>query len=94
MLQLMGSYYKWVLLLSVMLGLIKLVLANWYYGKIQGVIGVFYAIFKWYGPYDREMVDTNLQLNYMRLQNLLSITIYLLVTFILLFNFVLGYLVH
>jgi len=94
MLQLVGSYYKWVVLLSGMLVVLKLVLAYWYYGKIQGVIGIFYAIFKWYGPYQREMAETDQQLNYMRLQNLVSLVLYILIALIVVFNFVVRYLVH
>ncbi|HWB25049.1 MAG TPA: hypothetical protein VG738_06195 [Chitinophagaceae bacterium] len=54
----------------------KLLLALLFQNYERSVVGVVYAIFKWYGVIDRDLAENTVERFAMRLQNLISIVLY------------------
>ncbi len=76
LIELIARYYKllWVLLIAI--ALLKIILSYSFNGNLEGVNGVLYALFKWYGEEEQEMEDIEPRRTMMRFHNIITLLIY------------------
>lgn len=55
---------------------LKIILAYSFHGNLQGVNGVIYALFKWFGEEEQELEDFGPRRTMMRLHNVITLMIY------------------
>ncbi len=83
-----ASYYHYFwLLLAAVVGL-KVLLSFIFNSHLEGFQGLLYSIFKWYGEDDQQMEDLSSKKTQMRMLNILSFAMYLILFFIILFSLV------
>lgn len=71
-----ARYYKFLWLAITAVSFIKIILSYSFHGNLQGVNGVLYALFKWYGTEEQELEDYQPRRTIMRLHNIITLMIY------------------
>jgi len=74
-------HYLWLLLFAVV-G-IKILISFLFNTNLEGFNGLIYSIFKWYGENSQEMAETANARTMMRLCNVLTLGMYLVLGFII-----------
>jgi len=84
LLELIAKYYKILWLILAAISFVKIILSYSFQKQLEGVNGVLFALFKWYGEQEQEMEDFGPRRTIMRLLNLITLMIYgmLLVIFV------------
>lgn len=72
----LANYGRYGYMLLGFLIVSKLLLALLFQNYERSVVGIVYAIFKWYGIIDRDLAENNTERISMWLQNLISIALY------------------
>ena len=83
LLEYLDRYYKFLWLALAAVAVLKIVLSYSFYGNGEGINGVFFALFKWYGEEEQEMEDYVPRRTIMRLHNIITLVIYGLLLLIL-----------
>ena len=78
LLDLIARYYKFLWIAVGAVAFFKIILFNFFNGNLEGVNGILYALFKWYGEEEQEMEDVARRRMTMRFLNLITIGIYFL----------------
>ncbi len=78
-------HYLWLLLAGVVI--FKILLSFFFDSSLEGIFGFVHAIFKWYGEPDQEMAETNGQRISMRIQNVITAFMYVILSVIVLVSF-------
>ena len=76
LLEFIARYYKFFWLALGAICLIKILLASLFHGSLEGMNGVVYALFKWYGEEEQEMEDVPGRRTMMRIHNIVTLMIY------------------
>jgi hypothetical protein len=76
LLELIARYYKFLWLILLAIAFIKLILSYAFNGSLEGVNGVLFALFKWYGEEEQELEESAPRRTIMRLLNIITLTIY------------------
>lgn len=76
LLELLARYYKLFWIALVAIALLKIILASVFHGGLEGMNGVLYALFKWYGEDEQEMEDVPSRRTTMRIHNIVTLLIY------------------
>lgn len=83
LLELIARYYKFLWLVLCAIAFLKIILAYSFNGNLEGVNGILYALFKWYGEEEQEMEDYGPRRTMMRLHNVVTFMIYAMLFIIL-----------
>ena len=74
--KLLGSYYHYFwLLLAAVVGF-KILISFLFNKQLEGIMGLIFAIFKWYGEEDQEMAEYPKHRTIMRFHNVVTLGIY------------------
>lgn len=84
LLDLIARYYRYLWYAFAAIGFIKIILSYSFNGALEGVNGVIYALFKWYGEHEQEMEDSGPRRTMMRIHNIVSLFLYAVLLLILL----------
>jgi hypothetical protein len=86
LLKLISQYYiyLWLMLVAV-LGL-KILLSFVFNKNLEGFQGLLYSIFKWYNTDDKDLAESDKKRVLMTIYNSFTISIYLILGFIILFS--------
>lgn len=86
LLKLISQYYiyLWLMLVAV-LGL-KILLSFVFNKNLEGFQGLLYSIFKWYNTDDKDLAESDKKRVLMSIYNIFTISIYLILGFIILFS--------
>jgi hypothetical protein len=76
------NHYLWLLLAGTVI--FKILLSFFFDPTLEGIFGFVRAVFKWYGEPDQEMAETNNQRLSMRVQNVITAFMYLVLGVIVL----------
>ncbi|HEX8462176.1 MAG TPA: hypothetical protein VF623_12130 [Segetibacter sp.] len=76
LLDLISRYYKFFWLAFTAIALLKIILSYSFHGGLEGLNGIFYAMFKWYGEEEQEMEDDEARRTTMRLHNIITLSLY------------------
>lgn len=76
LLELIARYYKFLWLAFAAIGFLKIILSYSFHGSLEGVNGVLYALFKWYGEEEQEMEDFGPRRTMMRFHNIVTLMLY------------------
>lgn len=87
LLELIARYYKYFWLALGAVAFLKVILSNLFLGDLEGVNGIFYALFKWYSDDEQEMEDVSRRRFIMRIHNLITLFLYFLVLVVVLATF-------
>lgn len=74
--KLLASYYLYFWLLLCIIVIIKILLSFTFNKHLEGFNGFVFAIFKWYGEADQEMSESNARRTIMRLNNVITLSMY------------------
>lgn len=74
--KLLASYYLYFWLLLCIIVIIKILLSFTFNKHLEGFNGLVFAIFKWYGEEDQEMSESNTRRTIMRLNNVITLSMY------------------
>ena len=83
LLELIARYYKLLWLAFVAIAFLKLILSYAFHGNLEGITGIFYGLFKWYGEEEQEMEEYGSRRTMMRLHNIVTLILYVFLLFIL-----------
>jgi hypothetical protein len=75
-------HYFWLLLGAIIVG--KILLSFFFNKHLEGVSGIIYAIFKWYGEEDQELAESGKLRLLMRLYNMITLSMYFVLGIIIL----------
>jgi hypothetical protein len=76
LLEFIARYYKFFWIGLCAISLLKILLATIFHGSLEGVNGVLYALFKWYGDDEQEMEDVASRRTMMRFHNIITLMVY------------------
>lgn len=76
LLELIARYYKFLWLALAAIAFLKVILSYSFNGGLEGINGILYALFKWYGEEEQEMEDYGPRRTMMRLHNVVTLLIY------------------
>lgn len=76
LLELIARYYKFLWFALIVIALVKLILAYSFDESLQGINGLLYALFNWYGEEEQELEDEPKRRKLMRYHNVITITQY------------------
>lgn len=76
LLEYIARYYHYLWLLLTVLALLKIILSYSFQENLEGVNGLLYALFKWYGEEEQELEDYKSRRTIMRLHNIVTLGIY------------------
>ena len=76
LLELIARYYFYLWAAFAALALLKIILSYSFHGGLQGLNGIIYALFKWYGEEEQEMEDEGPRRTTMRLHNIITLLLY------------------
>ena len=76
LIELIARYYKLLWLALAAIALLKILLSYSFHGNLEGVNGMLYALFKWYGEEEQELEDFGPRRTMMRLHNVITLMIY------------------
>jgi hypothetical protein len=76
LLELIARYYSllWFALLAI--AFLKLILSYSFHGTLEGLNGILYALFKWYGEEEQELEDYGSRRTMMRFHNIVTLMLY------------------
>jgi len=74
--ELIARYYTFLWLALIAIAFVKIILSYSFNGGLEGINGVLYALFKWYGEEEQEMEDLGPRRTMMRLHNIVTLMIY------------------
>jgi hypothetical protein len=83
LLDLIAQYYKllWIALGAV--AFLKIIISTIFNGSLEGINGIIFALFKWYGEEEQEMEDIGRRRMMMRIHNLITLLLYFLILLII-----------
>jgi hypothetical protein len=84
LLDLIVRYYTFLLLGLAAIAFLKVILSNIFHGDLEGVNGIVFALFKWYGDDEQEMEDDSRRRTMMRIHNLITLFLYAMILVVLL----------
>ena len=84
LLELIARYYKLLWLAFAAIAFVKIILSYSFRGTLEGVSGIIYALFKWYGEEEQEMEDFGPRRTMMRFHNIVTLMLYVMLFVILL----------
>jgi len=84
LLELIARYYKFLWLAFAAIAFVKIILSYSFHGTLEGVNGILYALFKWYGEEEQEMEDLGPRRTMMRFHNVVTLMLYGILLVILL----------
>lgn len=87
LLDFIARYYKFLWLGLGAIAFLKIILSNIFHGNLEGVNGIVFALFKWFGEDEQEMEDVKSRRLMMRILNLNTLFIYLMILVIVLATF-------
>lgn len=73
---------------------VKIILSYSFHGNLEGVNGVIYALFKWYGEEEQELEDFGPRRTMMRIHNVVTLIIYLILFIMIVAIFLLRIVKH
>lgn len=76
LLEFIARYYKFFWIGLCAISLLKILLATVFHGSLEGVSGVLFALFKWYGDEEQEMEDLASRRTMMRIHNIITLMVY------------------
>lgn len=76
LLELIARYYKLLWLAFAAIAFVKIILSYSFHGTLEGVNGILYALFKWYGEEEQEMEDFGPRRTMMRFHNIVTLMLY------------------
>jgi hypothetical protein len=79
LLDLIAQYYKllWIALGAV--AFLKIIISISFNGSLEGINGIIFALFKWYGEEEQEMEDIGRRRMMMRIHNLVTLLLYFMI---------------
>lgn len=83
LLELIARYYKFLWLALAAIAFLKIILSYSFHGSLEGVNGILYALFKWYGEEEQEMEDYGPRRTMMRFHNMVTLMLYVMLLVIL-----------
>ena len=89
-----ARYYKFLFLALVFIVFLKMILSYSFHGKLNGMHGILFAIFKWYGQQEQEIEDIESRKIIMRVHNIISFFMYLTILLLILSNVIFRFLPH
>ena len=84
LLELIARYYKLLWLAFAAIAFVKIILSYSFHGTLEGVNGILFALFKWYGEEEQEMEDFGPRRTLMRFHNIVTLMLYGMLLVILL----------
>ena len=94
LLDLIARYYKFLWLALGAVAFLKVILSNIFHGDLEGVNGILFALFKWYGDDEQEMEDAGRRRLTMRIHNLITAFLYLMILVVIATSIVLSLFSH
>ncbi len=94
LLDLIALYYKYLWLALGAVAFLKVILSNMFHGDLEGVNGIIFALFKWYGEDEQELEDVGRRRIIMRIHNLITAFLYLLILTVIVASIVLSLFSH
>jgi hypothetical protein len=88
LLELIAQYYKLLWFAFAAIAFVKIILSYSFHGTLEGVNGILYALFKWYGEEEQEMEDLGPRRTMMRLHNMVTLMLYAMLLVILAATFI------
>ncbi len=76
LLEFIARYYKFFWIGLGILCFIKIILANLFHGSLQGMNGMLFALFKWFGEEEQEMEEVSARRLMMRILNIITLMVY------------------
>jgi len=76
LLELIARYYKLLWLAFAAIAFLKIILSYSFNGTLEGVNGILYALFKWYGEEEQEMEEFGPRRTTMRFHNIITLMVY------------------
>jgi hypothetical protein len=76
LLELIARYYTLLWLAFAAIAFVKIILSYSFHGTLEGVNGILYALFKWYGEDEQEMEDLGPRRTMMRVYNMVTLMLY------------------
>lgn len=83
LLDLIAQYYKFLWIALGAVAFLKIMISLVFNGSLEGINGIIYALFKWYGEEEQEMEDVGSRRTMMRLHNLITFAIYFIILVII-----------
>jgi len=83
LLDLIAQYYKYLWIALGAVAFLKIMISLIFNGSLEGINGIIYALFKWYGEEEQEMEDVGTRRTMMRIHNLVTLFIYLMILIII-----------
>lgn len=90
LLDLIARYYKFLWLALGAVAFLKVILSNIFHGDLEGVNGIIFALFKWYGEDEQEVEDVGRRRLIMRIHNLVTAFLYLMILVVIAASVVLS----
>lgn len=84
LLEFIARYYKFLWLGLGAIAFLKIILSHFFHGNLEGVNGIFFALFKWYGEDEQEMEDVGRRRFTMRIHNLITLFMYFMILVVVL----------
>jgi hypothetical protein len=94
LLELIARYYKFLWLALAVVAFLKVILSNIFHGDLEGVNGIIFALFKWYGEDEQEIEDASRRRLIMRIHNLITAFLYLMLLVVIATSLLLALLWH
>jgi hypothetical protein len=76
LLDLISQYYKLLWIAFGAVAFLKILISIVFNGSLEGINGIIYALFKWYGEEEQEMEDIGRRRMMMRVHNLVTLLLY------------------
>lgn len=76
LLEFIARYYNLLWIALAIIAFTKIIMSYSFQPNLEGVNGVLYALFKWYGEEEQEMEDFGPRRTTMRLLNIITLFIY------------------
>lgn len=83
LLDLIAQYYKIVWFAFGAVAFIKIIISTIFHGGLEGLNGIFYALFKWYSEDEQEIEDSEKRRTTMRIHNFVTVVLYFLLFIII-----------
>jgi uncharacterized protein YqhQ len=82
LLDIIAQYYKILWFAFGAVAFIKIIISTIFHGSLEGLNGIFYALFKWYSEDEQEIEDVQSRRTTMRIHNFVTIILYILLALI------------
>ncbi len=94
LLEFIARYYKLLWFALGAIAFLKIILAFLFHGNLEGMNGVIYALFKWYGDEEQEMEDHSPRRMMMRIHNIVTMLLYFAIFIMIIATFLPMFLGH